>query len=110
MVHEILERPEKLVGQESCICREEISFEGVPKFLTKVTGIHAIMKTLIEEEFRARLKWLPKSGQDDLQNMYRWFEEYGYYGKDKDWTNEQKLTKLNTFEEWLKKTGWKDEQ
>jgi hypothetical protein len=42
--------------------------------------------------------------------MYRWFEEYGYYGKDKDWTNEQKLTKLNTFEEWLKKTGWKDEQ
>jgi hypothetical protein len=66
MVHEILERPEKLVGQESCICREEISFEGVPKFLTKVTGIHAIMKTLIEEEFRARLKWLPKSGQDDL--------------------------------------------
>jgi len=110
IVREILENPEKLVGHDICICSEEISFEGAPKVLTKVTGIPAIMKTLIEEEFRAGLKWFPKSGQDDLYNMYRWFEEYGYFGKNKDWTNGQKLTKLNTFEEWLKKTGWKDEQ
>ncbi|CAF1445282.1 unnamed protein product, partial [Adineta steineri] len=34
-------------------------------------------------------------------------EEYGYYGKNKDWTNGKQLTHLNTFEQWLKKTGWK---
>ena len=39
--------------------------------------------------------------------MYGCFEEFGLYGKEKDWTNGQKLTKLNTFEEWLKKSGWK---
>ncbi len=109
IVREILENPEKFVGQDICICGEEISFEDVPKVFTKVTGIPAIMKTLTEEEFRTGFKRLPKSAQDDLYNMYKWFEEYGYYGKDKDWTNGQKLTKLNTFEKWLRKTGWKGE-
>jgi hypothetical protein len=39
--------------------------------------------------------------------MYKWFEIYRLYKKDIDWTNGQKITKLNTFEEWLIKTGWK---
>ncbi|CAF1054668.1 unnamed protein product [Rotaria sordida] len=107
IVREILENPEKFVGQDICICAEEINFEDVPKIFTRVTGIPAIAKTLTEEEFRAANTWLSKSAQDDLFNMYKWYEEYGYYGKDKDWTSGQKLTKLNTFEQWLKKTGWK---
>jgi uncharacterized protein YbjT (DUF2867 family) len=109
IVREILENPEKFVGQDVCICSEEISFEDIAKTFTKVTGIPAIAKTLSEEEFRGVIAWLPKPAQDDLFGMYKWFEEFGYYGKDKDWTNGQKLTKLNTFEQWLKKTGWKGE-
>jgi hypothetical protein len=107
IVREILENPEQFVGEDICICGEEISFEDVPKVFTKVTGIPAISKTLTEEEFRANFKFMPKSAQDDLFGMYKWFEEYGYYGKEKDWRNGQKLTKLTTFEEWLTKSGWK---
>ncbi len=109
IVREILENPEKFVGQDICICGEEIPFENVPKVFTKVTGIPAISKTLTEEEFRANFIWMPKNAQDDMFGMYKWFEEYGYYGKTKDWTTGQKLTKLNTFEQWLKNTGWKGE-
>jgi hypothetical protein len=107
VVREILENPENFVGEDICICAEEISFEDVPKVFTKVTGIPATAKTLTEEEFRATLNKLSEKGQDDLFSMYKWFEEFGYYGKNKDWTNGQKLTKLNTFEQWLEKTGWK---
>ena len=108
IVREILENPDQFVGQDICICSEEISFEDVPKIFTKVTGIPAIAKTLTEEEFRENIKWLSKNAQDDLFYMYKFFEEYGCYGK-KDWTTGKKLTKLTTWEEWLKKTGWKGE-
>jgi hypothetical protein len=111
IIREILNDPEKFVGQDVCICGESIALEDVPKVFTKVTGIPAISKTLSEEEFRSALKQMQMSKfvQDELVDMYKWFEQYGYYGKDKDWTNGQKLTKLNTVEQWLKKTGWKGE-
>ena len=107
IIRQILEDPEKHVGQDICICAEEIRFEDVPKVFTKVTGIPAVSKTLTEQEFRSGMQYLPKAAQDDLIGMYKWFEEYGYYGKDKDWTTGKRLTKLNTFEQWLRKTGWK---
>ena len=107
IVRQILENPEKHVGQDICICGEEIRFEDVPKVFTKVTGIPAIAKTITEEEFRSGMKYLSKPAQDDLFFMYKWFEEYGYYGRDKDWTTGKQLTNLNTFEQWLRKTGWK---
>lgn len=109
IVREILENPETFVSQVIRVCGEEISFEDIPKTFTKVTGIPAIAKTLTEEEFRESLNWLPKSALDALLDMYKWFEVYGLYKKDTDWTNGQKITKLNTFEEWLEKTGWKGE-
>jgi len=103
IVREILNDPEKFVGQDICICGEAIHFEDIPKVFTKVTGVPAISKTLTEEEFRSGMKQASKFVQDELVAMYKWFEEYGYYGKDKDWTTGQKLTNLNTFEQWLKK-------
>ncbi|CAF1047989.1 unnamed protein product [Adineta ricciae] len=107
IVREILENPEKLVGQDICICSEEICFEDISKVFTKVTGIPSISKTLTEEEFRGTTSFLPKLIQDDLFYMYKWFEQYGCFGKHKDWTTGKQLTHLNTFEDWLKKTGWK---
>jgi hypothetical protein len=109
IVREILKTPEKFVGQIICVCGEAMAFEDIAKTFTKVTGIPAISKTLTAEEFHASLNFLPSHVLDDLLEMYKWFEEYGYYGKEMDWTNGQKLTKLNTFEQWLKKTGWKGE-
>ncbi len=109
VVREILENPEKFVGQTIRICGEEISFEDISRTFTKVTGIPAISKTLTPEEYRANLSWLPKNALDIILDMFKWYEEYGLFGKDKDWKNGQKIKKLNTFEEWLKKTGWKGE-
>ena len=107
IVREVLNDPEKFVGQDVCICSEALSLEDVPKVFTKATGVPAVSKTLTEEQLRSAMKEMPKSVQDELVDMFKWFEEYGYYGKKKDWTNGQKLTKLTTFEDWLKKTGWK---
>lgn len=107
LVREILKTPENFVGQLIRVSGEEISFENVSKTFTRVTGVPAISKTLTSEEFLASICWLPKNAQDDLSDMYKWLEEYGLRGKDKDWKNGQKITKLNTFAEWLAKTGWK---
>jgi hypothetical protein len=109
IIREILENPETFIGQVIRLCGEEISLEDISKTFTKVTGIPAISKTLTSEEFRASLNWLPKSAVNDLWDMYKWVEIYGLYAKNRDWTNGQKIAKLNTFEEWLIKTGWKGE-
>jgi hypothetical protein len=107
IVREILNDPEKFVGQNICICGEAIQFQDLSKIFTKVTGIPSISKSLTEEEFRSGMKQAPKFIQDQVFAMYKWIEEYGAFGKEKDWANGQKLTKLNTFEDWLKKSGWK---
>ena len=107
VVCEILNHPEKYVGQDICICGEVIQFGDIPKVFTKVTGVPAITNTLTEEEFRAELHFMPKTVQDEVIDMLKWFQDYGYYGKEKDWTTGKKLTKLNTFEQWLKKVDWK---
>nr|ACD54624.1 NmrA-like protein [Adineta vaga] len=109
IVREILDNSEKFVGQIIDVCGDVMRFEDVAKIFTKVTGIPAISKTLGEEEFRARLNWLPKNAQTDLIDMYTWFELYGSYSKENQWKNEQIVTKLNTFEDWLRTTGWKGE-
>ncbi|CAF1162838.1 unnamed protein product, partial [Didymodactylos carnosus] len=108
IVVEILKNPDQYIGQDICICGEEIAFEDVPKVFQKVTGKPAIAQTSTEDEFRSNFekKHMPKSAQDDLFNMYKWFEQYGYYGPKNDWKSGLKLAKLNTFESWLKKTGW----
>lgn len=107
VVCKILSDPDKYIGQEICVCGEAIRFGDVPKVFTKVTGIPAVAKALTEEEFRSSIPYMPKMVQDELFFMFKWFEEYGCYGKDKDWTTGQQLTALKTFEQWLKKTGWK---
>jgi hypothetical protein len=53
IIREILNDPEKFVGQDICICGEAIALEDLPKVFMKVTGIPAISKTLTEEEFRS---------------------------------------------------------
>ncbi|CAF3193729.1 unnamed protein product [Rotaria socialis] len=103
----ILNDPEKYVGQDICMCGDAIQFSDVPKIFTKVTGVPASAKTLTEAEYRLGMQSAPKFIQDEFFAMFQWFQEYGYYGKDKDWTTGKKLTTLNTFEQWLKKNGWK---
>ncbi|CAF4430983.1 unnamed protein product [Rotaria magnacalcarata] len=103
----ILDDPEKYVGQDICMCGEAIQFSDVAKVFTKVTGVPASVKTLTEAEYRLGMQFAPKFIQDEFLAMFQWFQEYGYYGKDKDWTTGKQLTGLNTFEQWLKKNGWK---
>ncbi|CAF4264226.1 unnamed protein product [Rotaria sordida] len=107
VVRKILDDPDKYVGQDICICGEAIQFGDISKVFTKVTDVPAIAETLTEEEFRSGTQYMPKPVQNEIIAMFQWFEEYDYYGKDKDWTSGQKLTVLNTFEQWLKKIGWK---
>ena len=109
IVREILNNPEKNLGQDICICGDVISFADMSKIFTKVTGQPAMSKTLTEDELRVLLGFMPKTVQDEIMAMLSWIEEFGYYGKEKDWTTGRKVTKLNTFKDWLRKTGWKGE-
>ncbi|CAF4740747.1 unnamed protein product, partial [Rotaria sp. Silwood1] len=109
VIREILNNPDKFVHQDIYICGEEILLEDLAKVFTKVTGIPAISKTLTDEEFRSILNQTPKFIQDELLDMYKLLQEYGGYGKNKDLTTGKKLTPLNTFEQWLKISGWKGE-
>ncbi|CAF4159325.1 unnamed protein product [Rotaria sordida] len=106
VVRKILDDPDKYVGQDICICGEAIQFGDISKVFTKVTDVPAIAKTLTEEEFRSGTEYMPKPVQNEIIAMFQWFQEYGYYGKDRDWTSGQKLTALNSFEQWLKRIGW----
>lgn len=103
----VLESPEKFVGRVVYVCGQEISFEDVSKTFTKVTGIPAISKTLTREEFCASLSFLSQNMLNELLDMYQLYEIPDSYGNYALRINAQKLAKLNTFEEWLKKTGWK---
>lgn len=107
VVRVALENPEKFVGRVIYVCGEEISFEDVSKTFTKVTGIPAISKTLTKEEFCTSLGFLSKSVLDELLDMYQLYEIPDSYGNYAVRVKAQTITKLNTFEEWLKKTGWK---
>ena len=107
VVRVALENPEKFVGRVIYVCGEEISFEEVSKTFTKVTGIPAISKTLTKEEFRTSLRFLSENILDELLDMYQLYEISDSYGNYTVRVNAQKITKLNTFEEWLKNTGWK---
>ena len=94
VIREILINPETFIGHDICISGEAIRFADSSKVFTKVTGKAAISKTINEEEFRSMLYQMPIVAQDDLVDRYKWFEEYGYYDKDKDWATGQKLWKL----------------
>ena len=107
VVRAILGDPEKYVGQDICMTGEYASLEDVAQIFTRVTGVPAAAGSLTEEQYRSYTPNLPKPIQDEIYDMHQWFELYGYYGPNKDWTTGQKVTKLTSFEEWLKKTGWK---
>lgn len=107
IVSKILNDPEKYVNQDICICGDALPLNDIANIFSKVTGIPAVAKPLSEEEYRSIVQFMPKFIQDELFAMFQWFQEYGYYGRDKDWTSGQKLTAINTFEQWLRKTGWK---
>jgi uncharacterized protein YbjT (DUF2867 family) len=107
VVREILREPEKYVGKDICICAEAMTLEEMGKAFTKVTNIPAISKPLTEEECRLQWSHISPGTQTRLLNMYKWFDEYGYYGKEKDWSTGKQLVSLNTFEQWLKKSGWR---
>ena len=73
------------------------AFEDLAEVFTKVNGVPSVSKKLTEEHFRSTFAPMSKLIQDELLDMYKWFEKYGYYGKAKDWTTGRKLTHLNTY-------------
>lgn len=107
VVRAILQDPAKYVGQDICITGEEASLEDLAKIFTDTTGRAAVAQTLTEAEFRAKNSFMPKIIQDELYDMFKWFEQYGYYGVGKDWTTGKKLVNLTSFAQWLTKTGWR---
>lgn len=107
IVRKVLENPDQYLGQMIYVVGEEIKFGDVPKVFTKVTGIPAVAKALTNEEFQQQIQWLPINAQHDLRAMYKFLEEYDPYDTTTTGIHGRNLVELNTFEQWMRKTGWK---
>ncbi|CAF5098594.1 unnamed protein product, partial [Rotaria sp. Silwood1] len=106
IVSHLLQNPENFIGQEICVCGEEVEFEEFVRIFTRVTGRQAQAKTMTEHEFRQWAQHLPENVQNYLLDMFKWMEVNGCYIPEINWRNGHVLTKLNTFETWLIKSGW----
>lgn len=75
------------------------------EIFAKVTGQKAKYNSISRETYAG----FGFPGAEELADMFGWFEEYTYFGPDADPKKYQKELYPNaiSFEDWLKKTGWK---
>ncbi|KAK4704282.1 hypothetical protein P7C70_g1927, partial [Phenoliferia sp. Uapishka_3] len=102
-VVEAVESPSFGAGSEVLAASEYIAFDEVVKILTEVTGKSVNHYEVTDETFE---KMVPRGG-DELAEMLRFFEEFGYYGG-KDIAPSQKSLKAptHTFKAFAKKADW----
>jgi len=76
----IEEGPSKWNGKKVPIAAEYITGKQIADTLSKVTGKIHKFRTLSDEDIA---KEFPSMNSDEIQ-MYKWYKEYGYYGKDNE--------------------------
>jgi len=99
----IEEGPEKWNGKKVPVAAEYATLKSIVDSLTKVTGKPHKLKTVQDEEFT---KALPSSfDNEEFKQMYKWFKEFGYYGKDSEVSDISVAKKLHpnikTYEQYL---------
>jgi len=77
----IEEGPSKWNGKKVPVAAEYRTLKQIVDTLTKVTGKPHKFRTLSDEDIA---KELSSMNNDEFKQMYKWFKEYGYYGKDNE--------------------------
>lgn len=99
----IFAHPEEWGGRTLPIESDRLTFKEIAATLERVTGVPAEYRPMTLEEYAA----LGFPNVHDVVNMLQFFIEYGL---PRDYKLLRKLhPDLMTFEQWLKKTGWRGE-
>jgi uncharacterized protein YbjT (DUF2867 family) len=104
----IEEGSSKWNGKKVPVAAEYISAKKIVDTLTKVTGKPHKLRTLSDEDIAKEFQYL---NNEEAKQMFKWFKDYGYYGKDnevKDISIAKKLhPNIKTFEQHLLQTHGK---
>jgi len=87
------------------VAAEFISFERIAEEFMKVTGRQAKVVQIPDNEF---MKGKDQEIRMEMLQMFKYFEEFGYYGGNNDLSEVKKMhPSIQTWEEFLRKTGWR---
>jgi len=108
IVLECLNNPQEYDGKFIPVAGEKLTAEEYVKAISKKVGKNVILKDLSPEEYVKLQTDLDKSAAEDMAEMFRWFKEYGYYGKRNDqWDMGKRIDpSLRTFSAWLDHTNF----
>jgi uncharacterized protein YbjT (DUF2867 family) len=89
-------------GKTLCCATALYTFQEIADAMTKASGKKVVYKQLPEEAWRA---FLPPTMSDHLAEMFRYFQDYGYYGENTKekvkWSAEQSRGKLSSLDDYL---------
>ncbi|CAG8713192.1 22302_t:CDS:2 [Dentiscutata erythropus] len=100
----IEEGPEKWNGKKVPVASERISFGKIAEVMTKVTGKQFKLRSTNREETKKEFSFLDS---EELLDMFRWYNDYGVFGSDKE-TSDISISKvlhpnITTFEQYAYK-------
>ncbi|GBB87724.1 hypothetical protein RclHR1_01420027 [Rhizophagus clarus] len=100
----IEEGPEKWNGKKVPVAAEYVTLKSIAESLTKATGKTHKIKTAHNDEEVAK-EFPPSFNNEEFKQMYKWFKEYGYYGKDTE-VNDISIAKklhpnIKTYDQYL---------
>jgi len=102
-VSAIFVNPEKYNGQFIPICAENQSPQYYIDAISEKIGKKVTLNAVTVEEFSA----FPFPGAQELGEMFAWFNEYGYYGKQDAQIGKKIDPSLRSFKEWLNLVDFK---
>ncbi|RGB36695.1 hypothetical protein C1646_782956 [Rhizophagus diaphanus] len=99
----IEEGPDKWNGKKVPVAAEYITLKYLTESLIKATGKTYKLKTLREDDEIA--KEFPYFNNEDFKQTFKWFKEFGYYGKDSE-VNDISIAKklhpnIQTYEQYV---------
>ncbi|GES95082.1 NmrA family transcriptional regulator, putative [Rhizophagus clarus] len=100
----IEEGPEKWNGKKVPVAAEYATLKSIAESFTKATGKTHKIKTAHNDEEVAK-EFPPSFNNEEFKQMYKWFKEFGYYGKDTE-VNDLSVAKklhpnIKTFEKYV---------
>eukprot|EP00455_Lapot_gusevi_P048252 TRINITY_DN6634_c0_g3_i1.p1 TRINITY_DN6634_c0_g3~~TRINITY_DN6634_c0_g3_i1.p1 ORF type:complete len:174 (+),score=20.31 TRINITY_DN6634_c0_g3_i1:536-1057(+) len=106
-VANIMKHPSKFKGQHICFEGDSLTADEIVATFSEVTGQKARLERPSWREF---MKTLDPSIAEEWGHMFGWFNEFGYYGPDRDLsTGRIANPNLKSFREWLLNCGWTGE-
>jgi len=91
-------------GEYIAVVSERIAISEILKALTNQVGTEVKLQSIPGETYKTFF-----TGADELVDMFEWFDEYGYMGRQHDLASGHKAkgSACKTLVEWLKDTPFK---